>query len=336
MPIFKHCTVFEVARGKKAFLSFEVGVTRDEVPEPAAEGLKHSKPWQQAGRHSNINPANVIWIFGAGRTGSTWLANMMSEALRTSFWNEPMLGRLFGGFYDTAQVGQLNSRNFILGEPARKGWLPLLREFVLGNASYRYPRLGPKDYLVVKEPNGSVGAPLLMEALPESRMILLVRDPRDVVASVLDGARKGSWLYERKRGRRGEESLADTNPNALIEGTSKRYLRNVTGAKEAFEAHTGHKVLVRYEELRIDPSGTMRRILSTLEVPADEKRIARTVEKHSWENIPEENKGEGKIFRKATPRGWSDDLTPEQVKIVERITAPLLGEFYPEKQPERG
>lgn len=80
----------------------------------------------------------------------------------------------------------------------------------------------------------------------------------------------------------------------------------------------------------------MRRILSTLEVPADEKRIARTVEKHSWENIPEENKGEGKIFRKATPRGWSDDLTPEQVKIVERITAPLLGEFYPEKQPERG
>jgi hypothetical protein len=27
--------------------------------------------------------------------------------------------------------------------------------------------------------------------------------------------------------------------------------------------------------------------------------------------------------------GWREDLTPEQVKIIERTTAPLLEEFYP-------
>jgi hypothetical protein len=35
-----------------------------------------------------------------------------------------------------------------------------------------------------------------MEALPESRMIFLIRDPRDRTASALDAARKGSWMYE--------------------------------------------------------------------------------------------------------------------------------------------
>jgi hypothetical protein len=35
-----------------------------------------------------------------------------------------------------------------------------------------------------------------MEALPESRMIFLIRDPRAFAASALDAARKGSWMYE--------------------------------------------------------------------------------------------------------------------------------------------
>jgi Sulfotransferase domain len=52
------------------------------------------------------------------------------------------------------------------------------------------------------------------------------------------------------------------------------------------------------------------------------------VEKHSWEAIPETEKGEGKFYRKGTPGSWRDDLTPEQAQIVEDITAPLLKEFY--------
>jgi hypothetical protein len=57
--------------------------------------------------------------------------------------------------------------------------------------------------------------------------------------------------------------------------------------------------------------------------------LARAVEKHSWESIPDEEKGEGKFYRKATPGGWRGDLTPEQAKAVEKITAPLLEQLYP-------
>ncbi len=83
--------------------------------------------------------------------------------------------------------------DYILGDPYREAWIRSLRTFVLEGADARFPELGENGYLVVKEPNGSVGAPLLVEALPESRVILLVRDPRDVVASLLAAQREGSW-----------------------------------------------------------------------------------------------------------------------------------------------
>ena len=170
----------------------------------------------------------------------------------------------------------------------------------------------------------------MMEALPESRMIFLIRDPRDIVSSMLDGARQGGWMYERTEndGRKGR-ALPDKKPNAFVRKRSRRYLQHAGGAKKAYDAHRGPKVLIRYEELRSDTLGTMKRMYSALEIPVEEEELARVVEKHSWENIPEEEKGEGKFRRKAAPGSWRGDLTTKQARIVERVTAPLLEEFYP-------
>ena len=56
----------------------------------------------------------------------------------------------------------------------------------------------------MKEPDGAVGAQLMMEALPESRMVLLVRDPRDVASSALDATKEGGWMYETTNRTQGE------------------------------------------------------------------------------------------------------------------------------------
>jgi hypothetical protein len=281
-------------------------------------------------RDNGVNPENMIWIFGSGRSGSTWLRSMMVEMSGHRVWEEPMVGRLFGEFYARAPKENLRSPDFVMGEPIRKGWIRSIRTFVLDAAGYSNPRLGPADYLVVKEPNGSIGAPLLMEALPESRMILLVRDPRDVVASVLDAAREGGWLYEsRNEGRPRKRNTADNRPRAFVSERARVYRRGVENAKLAYEAHKGPKVLVRYEDLRANTLDEMKRIYASLGIPAGERALARAVEKHSWENVPEEEKGRGKAHRKATLGGWREDLTPQQAKTVKRITAHLLEEFYP-------
>jgi len=281
--------------------------------------------------NGSIKAENLVWIFGTGRGGSTWLASMMGELAGGRFWDEPLVGKLFGDLYYSGPGAiQADLDAFVYARKYRDAWLRSIRNFVLESASVRFADVTEGDYLVVKEPNGSIGAPLLMEALPESRMILLVRDPRDVVASNMNALAEGGWLAEQHRNAtRPGEGLVRRNPDAAIKRRAKRYVENVGNAKDAFEFHRGHKVLIRYEELRTDTLGTMRRLYSALSISVKEEDLVRTVERHAWENISEEEKGPGKFNRKATPGGWREDLTPRQVEVVEEITAPLLEEFYP-------
>ncbi len=298
-------------------------VARQRMNEALAPALKHR----------NVRPENLVWIFGVGRSGSTWLMRMMAENPRNVLWNEPMVGQLFGRYYISTGKEHLGRPNFILSDARREVWARSIKNFVLDGARFVVPAaLGPRPYIVIKEPNGSMGAPLLMEALPESRMIVLARDPRDVAASTLDAAKEGGWLHawvdENKTAWR-QNALADRDPDAFVEMNATVYKQQLGNAKRAYDAHKGPKVLVRYEDLKADTLGEMKHIYSVLGMPADEEQLARAVEKHSWENISEDKKGEGKFYRKGSAGSWKEDLTPEQVRIVERITAPLLEAYYP-------
>jgi len=373
MPLFKSRTAFEIAGNKRVFLHLDTGVVDGEAP-PTPEEVQTKLRQQLAnkdqqlankdqqlaearraltnkdhrisglekelGGHS-VPAGNITWIFGTVRTGSTWLASMMRDGENHAMWNEPRVGELFGSFYESASHRRDNE-NFVLGLHRKLVWLKSVRNFVLDSASARFPRFARDGLLVIKEPSGSIGAPILMEALPESRMVLLVRDPRDIVASALDAAREGSWAYDlrgtKRREKRGLVGAADAPlddftgkpPDEVVEDQATMYLRYVGASKRAYDAHDGRKALVRYEDLLSDTLGTMRHIYSKLEIEVDEGELARTVQEHSWENIPEEEKGEGKFYRKGTPGAWREDLTPDQATVVEEITGPLLREFYPD------
>jgi hypothetical protein len=228
-----------------------------------------------------LRPENMVWIFGSGRTGSTWLSSMMGDLEGHTVWHEPLVGELFGHLYYVRGVGNHNSEHFILGRH-KEIWLGSIRSVVLDGANGRFPQAAQGGILIVKEPNGSIGAPLLVQALPE---------------------RQGSWTSKADRWREtGKPSTrADTDPTGFVEGRAKVYLQDMGKARDAYDAHEGRKVLVRYENPRADTFGTMRRLYSTLDIAVNEEELARVVEEHSWERIPEEKKGPGKFYKKADP-----------------------------------
>jgi hypothetical protein len=140
--------------------------------------------------------------------------------------------------------------------------------------------------------------------------------------------RKGSW-GEGWRANGGGDSLADTDPDEFARQWANMYKVSLGNARKAYEAHKGQKAIVRYEDLRAHTIETMRSLYSTLGLPVDGEELARIVERHSWENVPENKKGHDKPHRKAKPGGWKEDLTAEQAEIVEELTMPILEEFYP-------
>jgi hypothetical protein len=279
------------------------------------------------GPEAGVNPANITWMFSVGRSGSTWLSDMMGELSGHKVWMEPGIGKLFGEFYAKAPERKRRSAHFIMGTPTRKAWISSMRNFVLVGARHAFPLLRPEHHLIIKDLGGGVGAPLLMEALPESRMILLVRDPRDIVASWRAAASKGGWKRRKRRAASKRRTPTEKRPDG-VQKLARNYRNILKLTKQAYDAHRGPKTLVLYEDLRVDTLEVMRRLYSDLGIAVDETKLARAVEKHAWENIPEDMKGEGKFFRKATPGGWREDLTPEQAKMVERIASPVVAEFY--------
>jgi hypothetical protein len=367
MPVFSQRVALAV-RNVKAFLNLEAGVVRDRVPEsgvgtqgvpggsavPRPSGAGQDQRIEQLRRElrgkerenarlrsrlaagsfvlpgGGVKPENMIWMFGSGRTGSSWLSTMMGDLEGHARWNEPYVGELFGSAYYIRAGDRMRGRkDYALGDDYREAWINSIRNFVLEGANARFSDLGENGYLAIKEPNGSIGAPLLAEAFPESRMILLVRDPRDVVSSAMAAQMKGSW-GEGWRASGDNGSLADTDPEEFARQWANMYTISLGNARKAYEVHKGPRVVVRYEDLRTDTLKTMRRLYSKLDIPVGEEELAGIVERHAWENVPENKKGPDKPHRKATPGGWKEDLTPEQARIVEELTVPILDEFYPE------
>lgn len=111
------------------------------------------------------------------------------------------------------------------------------------------------------------------------QVIYLVRDPRDVVVS--------EYHYFRKRRRIEDELPWEKFVSRFLAGQTSEYgswAENVGSWVATRDNHPGF-LLLRYEDMLVDPCGALARIAAFLGRPATAEQVARAVERSSAERM---------------------------------------------------
>lgn len=295
-------------------------------------------------RGSSWFEPRLVWLLGSPRSGSTWLLRLLGEHDAVVPYNEPLIGWFLGPFTSdlpgmhaceldcstfTMRRAQGDGRFQFFNQEFADVWRPDLRRMLndrLLAHALRYPaneRLS-RSVMVIKEPNGSQSADVIMSALPRSRFLFLLRDGRDVVDSELASNLKGSWVSRMFAGSTGIDS---DERRKFVEQSAYKWLWRTEVVQEAYAAHTGPKHLVRYEDLRRDPERQLRTIYDWLGIDIDDDTLAATIGRHAFEGMPEEDRGESQFSRAATPGYWRESLGEEEQAVVEAVIGPKLREL---------
>lgn len=256
----------------------------------------------------------IAWIIGCGRTGSTWLAEMLGDLPKIRRWHEPYFGRFLRHVHERPE--DLERPSSFFSKRHQTVWLEGIRELFFRMVHDRYPQFG-RHGLVIKEVNTPELYGWLRALFPAGRLILLTRDPFDTLDSYLDLQKPGSW------NERFGDSAAPLS-EANVRRTAEHIRTSTTLALDAFDAFpVEQRLCVSYEDLLTNPVPRLLACGELISVDVDRERAAEVVEMHRFENY--EKTGTLQFRRKGQAGAWraSENFTPEVREIAEEVLGTL-------------
>ena len=145
----------------------------------------------------------MVWILGWVRTGSTWLGKQLLIHPQNIIWSEPWIGHLVDALSDRHQneIDKKRTSYFFASEH-KVNWQPAFRKLILARAYSEAQTL--EKNIIIKEPSAGGISDIFMESIPKSKLIFLLRDGRDVVDSIIDFQKPGTWMGQKSEKPRSE------------------------------------------------------------------------------------------------------------------------------------
>lgn len=282
----------------------------------AAELVRRLRDAEQQRAASGTAEDRIAWIIGCGRTGSTWLAEMLGDLPHIRRWHEPYFGRLFRHVHERPEDLRRQSSFFSLKH--QDIWLKGFRELFFRMVRDRYPQFG-RHGLVIKEVNTPELYGWLSTLFPAGRMILLVRDPFDVLDSYLDLQKPGSW---NERFGDSEATLSEAN----VTRTAKHIRAALTAALDAYETFPAtQRLRISYEHLLEDPVPHLLACGGLISVTTAKESAAQVVEKHRFSHYQKTGALEFRRHGKAGVWRESGNFTAEVLGVARQELGPLRG-----------
>ena len=308
--------------------------------------------------------SSLTWIWGSPRSGSSWLLELLCHPARVARdeplgflppgqpagpidvipADEPSFGHHlapFDGtpvaFYEEWHPGSIINGSegrptYLLAEAHAATWRPWMRGLILARlGSVRQAAaargLATADAsIVVKETPSGHAADRVMDLLPRSRALLLARDPRDVVDSLMHALGPGGFIA-----RQFGVSYGEQEREAGIVWAARTWAMSMDVAKHALRKHDPVlSRIVRYEDLVDGPAETLEDLLAWMGLERDRKRVEATVKDLSFDALPSGAVGELKRNRSASPGAWRENLSAFEALTVAEIAGERLERYgYP-------
>jgi hypothetical protein len=285
--------------------------------------------------------SNLVFVVGSPRSGTTWLQRLLAAHPQVRTGQE-------SGVFDTYVGPQLRAWHRDL-DPSTSGrsavgigcylredqFMHVLRGYMLQLLEPMVGQLAAGQLFLEKTPSHALFIPEIMELLPQSRIIHLLRDARDVSASLLAAAK--SW----------GSYWAPGHPRSA----ARMWVDYVRAARDAGRRVPQSQFLeLRYEDMHGDARGTLRKAVSFLGLHWSDEQLDSAVARNRPElmrqtgGTPIEVGGEfGRrgaevlrepegFVRRAGTQTWRRDLTLRDrlwVWLVARKTMAEVGYPWP-------
>ena len=251
----------------------------------ALRGIESSAPLRREASDDETayRGENLVFVFGPPRSGTTWVLRLLSEHPRVVAATEANLG------IETEKRPTLET-NIFHGD----------RPFTDAQIRRRFHRLSLSHggrTIVEKTPIHLLFADRIRDVFPEAAFVLVDRDPRDVVNSLVRvGRDPDAWW----------KGAPDTVPAAM-----RLWCRYAKAAQRV--RHLYSPLTVSYEQLDRDPIGTLGALLAALGL---EENVAGSIVDAAagGKGIPIPG-----VYREGRVGAWRSGLSPDEAAQVEAL-----------------